>query len=269
VTELKVREIELTNALEQAELADNAKSEFLANFSHELRTPLNAIIGFSQIMRLEMFGPLGNERYKDYAGDIHQSGDHLLALITDILDLSRIEAGHSEHVDEDFHVREVIEECVRLLHGKAQQKGVSLDLQLPATELRLNADKRQLRQVLLNLLSNAIKFTRPNTAVVIKVEIGDSGDMRFTVADSGEGIAASDIKRAQEPFIRLQSAMISSEDGTGLGLAITKRLMESHGGSLLLSSEIGIGTNATVSFPIVRVLSASPDQYAQMQRNQP
>ena len=269
VTELKVRELELTEALRQAELADSAKFEFLANFSHELRTPLNAINGFSEVLQLEMFGPLGHERYKEYAGDIRQSGDHLLALISDILDLSRIEAGHFEHVDEIFDVRQVVEDCVRFLRGKAQQKGVTIDLRMPETDLRLKADKRQLRQILLNLLSNAIKFTLPNTAVVVKGAIGDSGDMRFSVADSGLGIAAGNIERVQEPFVRLQSAMVSSEGGTGLGLAISKRLMESHGGSLQLSSEIGIGTNATASFPIERVVKPNSDQFEQMHRNDP
>ena len=212
---------------------------------------------------------MGHERYKEYAGDIRQSGDHLLALISDILDLSRIEAGHFEHVDEIFDVRQVVEDCVRFLRGKAQQKGVTIDLRMPETDLRLKADKRQLRQILLNLLSNAIKFTLPNTAVVVKGAIGDSGDMRFSVADSGLGIAAGNIERVQEPFVRLQSAMVSSEGGTGLGLAISKRLMESHGGSLQLSSEIGIGTNATASFPIERVVKPNSDQFEQMHRNDP
>lgn len=254
ISQRKQAEAALLAAKDDAEYANRAKSEFLAHFSHELRTPLNAIIGFSEIVQQEIFGPMGDKRYVEYVGDIHQSGKHLLALISDILDLSRIEAGEFERDEEVFDARAVSEECVRLLRSRAGEKAVTIEMRLPDRNLWLNADKRQLRQMLLNLLSNAVKFTRRNTIVTMAVEISDGGEMCFLVGDCGEGMAAEDIERVQEPFIRLEGAQTSSEEGTGLGLAITKRLAESHDGGLCLRSEIGVGTTATISFPPIRVI---------------
>ncbi|MBT4043546.1 MAG: two-component sensor histidine kinase, partial [Rhodospirillaceae bacterium] len=153
---------------------------------------------------------------------------------------------------------EVSEDCVRLLRARAGEKNITINTLLPDAELWLNADKRQLRQILLNLLSNAVKFTRRNTVVTLAVEINGGGEMCFTVGDSGEGMTADDIERVQEPFIRLTGAHTSSEEGTGLGLAITKRLVESHGGKLCLRSEVGVGTTVTISFPPSRVIDKSP-----------
>jgi PAS domain S-box-containing protein len=258
ISKRKQSEVALLAAKEEAERTNRLKSEFLAHFSHELRTPLNAIIGFSEIMQKEIFGPLGSERYAEYVDDVHRSGGHLLALISDILDLSRIEAGEHERDEQDFNASEVSEDCVRLLRARAGEKNITINTLLPDAELWLNADKRQLRQILLNLLSNAVKFTRRNTVVTLAVEINGGGEMCFTVGDSGEGMTADDIERVQEPFIRLTGAHTSSEEGTGLGLAITKRLVESHGGKLCLRSEVGVGTTVTISFPPSRVIDKSP-----------
>ncbi len=257
ISQRKEAEVAVVVAKEEAEHANRAKSEFLAHFSHELRTPLNAIIGFSEIMQQQLFGPLGDARYLDYANDIHQSGAHLLELISDILDFSRIEAGQLERDERVFDVAIVMADCIRLLNSRAKEKGVQLELRTSEPDLRLVADERQTRQMILNLLSNAVKFTRSGSLVTLEVEIGEDGDMRINVADAGEGMSEEDILRVQEPFIRLESALTSSEEGTGLGLAITKRLAESHGGSLWLDSELGKGTVATVCFPPARVATAN------------
>jgi PAS domain S-box-containing protein len=254
ISQRKAAEVAVIAAKEEAEQANRAKSQFLANFSHELRTPLNAIIGFSEIMQQKLFGPLGDERYADYANDIHQSGEHLLSLISDILDLSRIEAGQLDRAEQIFEVDPVAEDCVRLLSSRAEDKGVTIDLHLGAEGARLRADERQLRQVLLNLLSNAVKFTRADTIVTLSNEINGDGNLCFHISDAGAGMTAEDIERVQQPFIRLESALTSSEEGTGLGLAITKRLLESHGGSLQLNSEVGAGTTAAACFPSSRVV---------------
>ena len=255
ISERKQAEAEVMAAKEEAEQANRTKPEFLAHFSHELRTPLNAVIGFSEVMQQELFGPLGDRRYRDYAGDIRNSGEHLLALITDILDLSRIEAGQMEIEEGTFEANHIFDECVRLLRDRAAKENISIDLQLPVTAIYLRADERQLRQILLNLLSNAVKFTRPDTTIIVKAEIDNNGNLVFKVCDHGAGMTTIDIERVQEPFIRLHGVLTSSKEGTGLGLAITKRLVENHGGSLQLTSEIDVGTTATVSLPAERVIN--------------
>lgn len=260
ITERKRAVATMLAAKDEAVHANRAKSDFLAHFSHELRTPLNAIIGFSEIMQSEMFGPLGHEGYKEYAHDIHQSGAHLLEIITDILEYSSIEAGKLELDEQLFDACEVAEECVRMLRGPAVDRGVNIVLRLPEGGLWLEADARMLRQILLNLLSNAVKFTRRNTTVILEGKISEFGNTSFRVSDCGEGMAASDIERVQEPFVRLQGAAISSEEGTGLGLAITKRLTEAHGAQFQLISETGVGTTATIIFPAERTFKAADSQ---------
>lgn len=254
ITEAKLQQAATIAAREEAQSANRAKSEFLAHFSHELRTPLNAVIGFSELMQQEVFGPMGDPQYREYADDIHKSGEHLLALINDILDLARIESGKQERDEQVFDASEIAEDCARLLHGRAAAKGVEIELQLADEPPQIKADERQLRQILLNLLTNAVKFTRKDTVITVETEVCTRGDYHFRVSDHGEGMSAEDIVRVQEPFIRLDDAHTSSEEGTGLGLAITKSLIESHGGCLRLASEVGVGTTATVSFPRERVI---------------
>ncbi len=236
----------------RAEGASQAKSEFLANMSHELRTPLNAINGFSEIMAGEMYGPMGDNRYRDYARDILSSGQHLLALINDILDMSKIEAGKLNLRFEPLSLEEVAEDALRLVRNRAESAGLSLVLEfndLPEVE----ADYRAIKQVLLNLLSNAIKFTPKGGRVSLCAEMRDDslGDrVRISVQDTGIGISARDLERLARPFEQVESQHSKTTQGTGLGLALTKSLVEMHGGLLDLRSAPGQGTVASFSLPV-------------------
>ena len=246
-------ELDLRRAKEEAEAANASKTQFLAFMSHELRTPLNAIIGFSEMMEQQMFGPLGQEQYSSYVADIHHSGKHLLDLISDILDLSRIEAGHVERDETAVDLVEVIDECIRYVHGRAEEKGISINAHLPDPCPSLTADKRQTKQILLNLLTNAVKFTAIGTSIQVHVEAAQSGDLNIRIVDQGSGIPGDELERILEPFVRLEGTDTSRVDGTGLGLAIVKRFIEGHGGRLKLISEVDRGTEAIVTFPAGRV----------------
>ncbi|HEY2357819.1 MAG TPA: ATP-binding protein [Phenylobacterium sp.] len=236
----------------RAEGANQAKSEFLANMSHELRTPLNAINGFSEMMTTEMYGPLGDARYRDYARDILSSGQHLLALINDILDMSKIEAGKMNLRFEPVALEDVAEDALRLVRNRAEAAGLALRLdfsELPEVE----ADYRAIKQVLLNLLSNAIKFTPRGGMVTVRAERRDDplGErVRISVQDTGIGIPADDLARLARPFEQIESQHAKTQQGTGLGLALTKSLVEMHGGLLDLRSAPGHGTSATFSLPV-------------------
>jgi len=232
----------------RAEAANRAKSEFLANMSHELRTPLNAINGFSEIMTAEMFGPLGDRRYKEYAQDILNSGQHLLALINDILDMAKIEAGKMTMSFEPVVLEDVVEDAVRLMRNRAEAAGLSLDVRLdPLPEIE--ADYRALKQVLLNLLSNAVKFTpRGGSVTVLSEDLG--GQVRLAVRDSGIGISAEDIERLATPFEQIESQHAKTQQGTGLGLALTKSLIQMHAGQLVFHSEPGAGTTVSIILPV-------------------
>jgi two-component system, cell cycle sensor histidine kinase PleC len=240
----------------RAEGANKAKSEFLANMSHELRTPLNAINGFSEIMVGEMYGALGDQRYRDYARDIHASGQHLLALINDILDMSKIEAGKMKLRLEPVHIEDVAEDAVRLMRNRAEAAGLTLTMDLghaPETE----ADYRAVKQILLNLLSNAVKFTpRGGRVAVTAVEAGDF--LRVSVSDTGIGIAKSDLARLARPFEQVESQHAKTTQGSGLGLALTKSLVELHGGKLELASEPGQGTTVSFTLPLLDGAAAQP-----------
>lgn len=236
----------------RAEGANRAKSEFLANMSHELRTPLNAINGFSEIMMNEMFGPLGDERYKGYSQDIHSSGQHLLALINDILDMSKIEAGKMNLKFEPMHVEDVAEDAVRLVRNRAEAAGLNLSIDFPPLP-EIEADYRAIKQVLLNLLSNAIKFTPRAGSVTLSAEIRRDpfGDMvRVSVADTGIGIAKEDLARLARPFEQVESQFSKTTQGTGLGLALTKSLISMHDGALEMTSTPGEGTTVSFALPI-------------------
>lgn len=245
----------------RAESANTAKSEFLANMSHELRTPLNAINGFSEIMVGEMFGPLGDPRYKEYSGDILSSGQHLLALINDILDMSKIEAGKMNLKFEPLTLEDVVEDAARLIRNRADSAGLALDLEFPRDLPEVEADYRAVKQVLLNLLSNAIKFTPRGGRVTVRADARPDpfGErVRITVRDTGIGIASDDLKRLAKPFEQIESQHSKTQQGTGLGLALTKSLVEMHGGALDIRSTPGEGTTVGFSLP-VRQRGAPPE----------
>lgn len=236
----------------KAESANKAKSEFLANMSHELRTPLNAINGFSEIMMNEMFGPLGDQRYKGYSQDIHSSGQHLLALINDILDMSKIEAGKMNLKFEPMHLEDVAEDAVRLVRNRAEAAGLKLNIEFPQLP-EIEADYRAVKQVLLNLLSNAIKFTPRAGSVTVRAEVRRDpfGDLvKVSVTDTGIGIAKEDLARLAKPFEQVESQFSKTTQGTGLGLALTKSLITLHEGVLEMHSTPGEGTTVSFTLPV-------------------
>ncbi len=260
ITDRKRAEQALRDAMEDAHLANRAKSEFLANMSHELRTPLNAIIGFAEIITNQMLGPGDIERYRDYATDIAASGRHLLELINDILDLSKIESGTIELHESPFDVRKVVDGCVALMAERAKRGDVAINVETGSgQEPPLYADQRMLKQILVNLLSNAIKFTPPGGTVAIKAWHGPDRGYVLQVADTGIGIAAEDIPKALTRFGQIDGELGRKYEGSGLGLPLAKSLVELHGGALEVESEVDVGTSVTVRFPATRIVVAKPD----------
>ena len=243
-------------AMIKAQTTDRAKSEFLANMSHELRTPLNAILGFSEIMKNEILGPMGVEQYKEYIQDIHESGAYLLDVISDILDISKVETGNLELAETEVDLSEAIGKSLRLVQERAQDAGVKL-VANPGEVPIIYADERLVKQCLVNLLSNAVKFTPNGGKIEVKVGRPDNGDLSVSVADTGIGIAPDDFDRVLSPFGQVESAYSGTYEGTGLGLPITKALIELHGGTLSLESVVGVGTTITLSFPKERVLESN------------
>jgi PAS domain S-box-containing protein len=254
ITQWKKTEQELREAKERAEATSRQKSEFLASVSHELRTPLNAIMGFSEVMRLGRFGEIDNEKYRGYVQDIHASGAHLLSLINDLLDLSKVEAGKLELNFTAVNLGEVAEHAMKLLAERATDARVVLRKSFPADLPNVVADLRSMRQVMLNLLSNAIKFTDPGGQVVISAQLLASGELKLKVKDSGIGMDEDQLKSALEPFRRVATEGREVE-GTGLGLPLTKALVEANRASFQLSSEPRRGTLAEITFPTTRVLA--------------
>ena len=244
----------------RAEAANHAKSEFLANMSHELRTPLNAINGFSEIMASEMFGPLGHARYKEYSADILSSGQHLLSLINDILDMSKIEAGKMTLRLEPVVIDEVIEDTLRLVRQKAEKAGQRIRVHLPKLP-EIEADFRALKQILLNLMTNAVKFTPQNGTITVSAAITDSF-VHIAVADTGIGIAQKDLDRLARPFEQIENQFSKTREGTGLGLALTKSLIEMHNGRMEIDSVEGVGTTVTVVLPISQDSAAHAEDEA-------
>lgn len=240
---------DLRRATEAAELANRAKSKFLANMSHELRTPLNAIIGFSEIMRQEMFGPLGADRYREYTSDIQDSGRHLLNVIDDILDISKIEAGRYALEDEEVDLAAVLRWSVDIMRARTMDKAQQVRLQMLDPMPVLNADQRAMRQIMLNLLSNAAKFTGEGGNIEVSVCLDDAGDLSISVRDDGIGIPEDKLAEVMEPFGQVDDTNARQHGGTGLGLPITKSLIEMHGGSFALESTVGEGTTAKMTLP--------------------
>lgn len=255
ITFQKQTEAILLEAKRTAELANRAKSEFLANMSHELRTPLNAIIGFSDMISGETLGPVGEPKYLEYVKDINASGTHLLELINDILDLSKIEAGKHELQERNIDVLRVIRSCLTLVKERAETRCVKIETDTANVVTALFADERNLKQIFLNLLTNAIKFTPAGGKVTITAWSDPDDGYVFQFTDSGIGIAPDDIPNVLASFGQVESALSREQQGTGLGLPLTKSLVEMHGGSLELQSEIGVGTTATVRFPAERIVS--------------
>ncbi|WP_428696612.1 sensor histidine kinase [Stappia sp.] len=258
-----IAELEQANAISdearrRAEEANLAKSRFLATMSHELRTPLNAILGFSEVMKNQLLGALDNPTYRDYAADIHNSGQHLLNLINEILDLSRIEAGRYELSEEAVPLAELLEDCKHMMAIRAKKKHISIVETYEADLPKLWADERAVRQMILNLMSNAVKFTPTGGEVQIKAGWTAGGGQYISIRDNGPGIPEDEIPIVMQAFGQGAIAIKSAEDGTGLGLPIVQALVQMHGGKLELRSKLREGTEVIVTFPASRVLEAMP-----------
>lgn len=249
ISQHKESEANLVRARGEAEGANRAKSQFLASMSHELRTPLNAIIGFSEILERELFGQLGEDRYRDYARLIHESGEHLLGVVNGILDMSKIEAGKFTIVREPFGVGALVESCCEVLRHTAETKGLSLETELADDLPELAADKRACKQMLLNVISNAVKFTEKGGWVKVAASV-EKGNVVFAVSDNGIGIAEKDLPRLGNPFVQAASSYDRSYEGAGLGLSVVRGLAQLHGGSLELESTLGQGTTVRILLPI-------------------
>ncbi len=249
VTAQKEAETTLQAIRSETEMSNRVKAEFLANVSHELREPLNAIIGFAEVISREAYGPVGVEKYVEYARDINESADHLLAVVNDILDLSKIEAGRATLVLEDIEAGELADSCLRLIHGRAADARLQLRRFVEDSLPRLRVDPLKVKQILINLLSNAIKFTRAGGTVTLRVTSTDDGGIAFAVIDTGIGIPEQDLPTAIETYGQVGSLAGDRSQGTGLGLPLAKALTELHGGSLTIESSAGKGTTVTARFP--------------------
>ncbi len=258
ITELKDREQRWRDAMKKAEAANHAKSAFLANMSHELRTPLNAIIGFSEMIADEKLGPVGAPRYAEYAGDICNSGRHLLGIINEILDISKIEAGKVQLSEENVDLSEVIGSCVTLVSDLAAERGIAIRYDPTESLPEVRGDKVKLRQIVLNLLSNAIKFTPGGGAVTVRAGGDAQQGLEVAISDSGIGMTAAQIDIALTPFGQVDSELSRKFDGVGLGLPLTKAMVELHGGSLEVTSEVGVGTTVTIHLPPDRIDADTP-----------
>lgn len=255
IEELKRARDTAHDQMQKAETANKAKSAFLANMSHELRTPLNAILGFSEILHREMFGPIANASYKDYAGDINHSGKYLLGLINDILDISRIEAGRHELTEEPVSITDCVGEAILLSEGSAARKKITITTNFPALLPRILGDTRGVKQIAINIISNAVKFTPNGGNITIGAQRQADGAMKLYVRDNGPGMPPDDVRHALDAFNRGRDATKKAIEGTGLGLSIANGIMQLHGGRVDIASMVDVGTTVTCIFPSKRVLS--------------
>jgi PAS domain S-box-containing protein len=268
VTQARQNEAQLRAAFEQAQAANQSKSQFLANMSHELRTPLNAVIGFSDVMKTELMGPLGSDLYRGYVKDIHDSASHLLAIINDILDISSIESGVHRLKESALSPEEVCRSVEKLMSGKMEWAGIQLVVSTKGVSGGLWADNRLLKQMLLNLVNNAVKFSESNTRILLSVTQAGDRSIQFSVADQGIGIAAADIERILRPFEQVENAWSRSHDGVGLGLALVQSMAQAHGATLRIDSALGEGTTVTIVFPPARYRDLSHDDRQRQPRLQ-
>jgi PAS domain S-box-containing protein len=257
ITERKKAQQEVVRTKEQAEQASLAKSQFLAMMSHELRTPLNAILGFAEILRDEQLGPMGQEKHRDYAGDIWDSGSHLLKLINNILDLSKIEAGGWTIDNQRVSIAQVVADCCRMVTDGARAAKVALEIDLDPQISDLVADERALKQILLNLVANAIKFTPEGGRIAVAAILDAEGRLGLAITDDGIGIKPEEISAIMEPFVQLEGLWTRSYEGSGLGMPIAKALAELHGGELHIESQHGVGTKVTAWFPKDRLVPST------------
>ncbi|MES2256340.1 MAG: ATP-binding protein [Pseudomonadota bacterium] len=246
----------LAFAVDEAELANRAKSSFLANMSHELRTPLNAILGFSEVMKDQHLGPVQNQRYLSYANDIHSSGHHLLAIINDVLDLAKIEAGKMTLDNAAvFEIAPVLASSLAMLKGLGEKYGVTVHNEIAEDGMQLKAVERMIRQIVINLVGNAIKFTPPEGTVHVSGRLLSDGRYEIAVRDTGVGMTEKEMAHAMMPFGQNENRFTGKHDGTGLGLPLAKAMLELHDGTLTMSSMPEVGTTVTMSFPAPRVIT--------------
>ena len=267
ITEERDRQAQFLKTIYEADHANRAKSAFLANMSHELRTPLNAIIGFSEILTAQLFGKMQNDRYLEYAKDINDTGQHLLTVLNDLLDISRIEAGFLTLDENVIDVQRMMRSCARMLNEKISAAALTLTLEIPSDLPALLGDETRLRQVVINLLTNAVKFTPSGGTISASASIVDDGSIEIAVKDTGVGISKQDLKRVMEPFQQAEQDLSRRYGGVGLGLSLARNLTKLHGGTISLESEPGVGTLVRVHLPANRVrvypvqdLEKAPDQ---------
>ncbi len=244
----------LNKARTNAENADRAKSEFLANISHELRTPLNAILGFSDVLKQQLWGAVGDPRYTEYAEDIHASGQHLLSLINQLLDISQADAGKLRLVEEELDIAPIVEDACHILRDVAQSQQISLRITLEPDLPPVLADPMRVKQIMLNLIGNALKYSGEGGTVAIAASLSSSGEFVVAVSDNGAGMSVDELRQVRKAFTRTERAIASGTEGSGLGLAIVETMITAHGGCLQLESQQGEGTTARIIFPSNRVV---------------